>query len=321
MALSHDKQPADKASIIAASIAVVALFIAGLALFQSRTRIQAPGPHVESSLVKTKQSKIIRAGYSNFKPYTIFNPNTQYPDEQVTGFSADMLKEIAARQSPPWKIEWHKITFETLRADMESGRFDVFADAVYQTVPRASDFGLTIPYSYFGVAVGLVRKNETRFSRFEDLDREGITIALAQGWTSTEYAQQHLKKPTFKLISVGDDPFVQLQEVIAGRVDIALQDVPTVLQFAQSHPNEVKALWIDNPPSRVPAGFMVRQGDWEMLNFLNSSMLVLQADGTIKRLDEKWSALSDFPAVTLTTGSGLKPPSDDGNSNRPSGSK
>lgn len=305
MALSHTKQSRSVGNIIVAVIAVLALILAAIALLQSRTKVGDISNAPQSSLSRTKQTKVIRAGYSNFKPYTIFNPNTQNPDEQVTGYCADMLKEIAARQSPPWRIEWQKVTFETLRADMESGRFDVFADAVYQTVPRASDFGLTIPYSYFGVAVGLVRKNETRFQRFEDLDREGITIALAQGWTSTEYAQQHLKKPTFKLISVGDDPFVQLQEVIAGRADIALQDVPTVLQFAQAHPNEVKALWINNPPSLVPAGFMTRHGDWEMLNFLNSSILILQADGTLKRLDEKWSGLSAFPSLSLSQGAGL----------------
>lgn len=306
MALTHEKRSLSSANVAIAIVAVVALILAAIALFQARRKTPTGPTNVESSLSKTRQSKIIKAGYSNFKPYTIFNPNAQNPDEQVTGFSADMLKEIAARQSPPWKIEWHKITFETLKADMESGRFDVFADAVYQTVPRASDFGLTVPYSYFGVAVGLVRKNETRFQKFEDLDREGITIALAQGWTSTEFAQQHLTKPTLKMISVGDDPFVQLQEVIAGRADIALQDVPTVLQFAQAHPNEVKPLWIDAPPSLVPAGFMTRAGDWDMLQFLNSSMLILQADGTMKRLDEKWSALSDFPTLNLSHGAGLR---------------
>src|ERR1041385_592145 len=187
MALTHEKRSSSPATIAIGIVASLALILATVAFFQSRIKTTAAVSGVESSLVKTRQTKVIKAGYSNFKPYTIFNPNSQNPDEQVTGFSADMLKEIATRQSPPWKIEWHKVTFETLKADMESGRFDVFADAVYQTVPRASDFGLTVPYSYFGVAVGLVRKNETRFQKFEDLDHEGITIALAQGWTSTEF--------------------------------------------------------------------------------------------------------------------------------------
>jgi ABC-type amino acid transport substrate-binding protein len=306
MALTRAKDSGSKSSIAAVTVvSILALVLAAVALYQSRTKTSS-GNLVESSLARTKRTKIIKAGYSNFKPYTILNPNAQSSDEQVTGFCADMLREMAARQSPPWKIEWQPVTFETLRADMDSGRFDVFADAVYQTVTRASEFGLTIPYSYFGVAVGLVKKDESRFETFEDLDREGITIALAEGWTSTEYARQHLKKPSFKLITVGDDPFVQLQEVIAGRADVALQDVPTVLQFAHAHPNEVKALWLDNPPSLVPAGFMTRAGEWEMIHFLNASILALQADGTLKKLDEKWSALSEFPELRLSLGKGLR---------------
>ena len=138
------------------------------------------------------------------------------------------------------------------------------------------------------------------------MDRQGITISLAEGWTATEFAKQNLKNPTLKVIPIGDDPFVQFQEVLAGRADIALQDVPTVLQFVQSHSNEVKALWIDNPPTLVPAGFMTRQGDWEMIAFLNSSILALQADGTLKRLDEKWSGLHEFDELPLVLGSGLK---------------
>jgi len=220
-----------------------------------------------------------------------------------------MVNEIAKRQSPPWRVEWHKVTFETLRADMESGRFDVFTDAVYQTAARGASFGFTIPFAYFGVAAGLVRKGqESRFQRFDDLDREGITIAVAEGWTSTEYARQKLSKPKWKVVTVGDDPFVQLEEVRAGRADIALQDVPTILQYARAHSAEVSALWVNSPPSRVPAGFMTRQGELELLHFMDVSILALQADGTLIELDKKWGGLADLPTIVTTPGAGLKEP-------------
>jgi polar amino acid transport system substrate-binding protein len=249
---------------------------------------------------------VLKAGYSGFKPYTIIDPNERDPNKKVTGFCVDLINEMAARQSPPWTIEWQPTTFESLKADMESGRFDVFADAVYQTVPRAAEFGFTDPFGYFGVAVALVRKDDSRFNKFSDLDRSDITIALAEGWTSTEYARRVLKKPKLKMVSVGDDPFIQLQDVIAGRADVALQDVPTVYQFAKAHSNEVKALWLDNPQTRVPAGFMTRHGEWDLISFLNTSLRALQADGTIEELDRKWSALNEFPAPATRLGLGLR---------------
>ena len=310
MALTQRKEPKSLLHYLSIAAAALAVAVSFAALAYSRYGSQGHSSGArdskESVLDKIKRTRTIRAGYSNFRPYTILDPKAKDPDAQVTGFCADMIKEIATRQSPPWRVEWHKVTFESLRADMESGRFDVFADAVYMEVPRTADFGFTIPFSYFGVAVALVRRDEERFRRFEDLNREDITIALAEGWTSTQFARRHLLKPKFKLIIVGDDPFVQLHEVAAGRADVALQDIPTVLQYARAHPSQVKALWVDDPPTRVPAGFMTRQGEGDLLRFLDGTILSLQADGTIRGLDEKWHALSDFPEPVLRPGAGLK---------------
>ena len=283
-------------------ISVLALVIAAFAAL--RPQVAARVQTVESSLARTNRTKRLRVGYTGFRPYTIINPNGG-AGPPVSGFCVDMVNEIVARQTPAWTVEWHQVTFETLKADMESGRLDVLADAIYQTMPRASEFGLTIPYSYFGVAVALVRKSESRFAKFEDLDRPEVTIALAEGWTSTEYARQRLKKPKMRSIAVGDDPFIPFQDVLSGKADVALQDVPTVLQFARAHPNEVKALWIDHPPTRVPAGFMTLQNDIQMLRFLDASIRILEADGTMQGLNEKWSALSEFPVPTLIRGAGM----------------
>jgi ABC-type amino acid transport substrate-binding protein len=96
-----------------------------------------------------------------------------------------------------------------------------------------------------------------------------------------------------------------LQQVLAGKADIALQDIPTVLQFARAHPNEVEALWINNPPTRVPAGFMTRQGEEEFLRFLDASIRILQVDGTIAQLNKKWDALSEFPVESYVVGAGM----------------
>nr|VFK23291.1 MAG: ABC-type amino acid transport substrate-binding protein [Candidatus Kentron sp. MB]VFK28412.1 MAG: ABC-type amino acid transport substrate-binding protein [Candidatus Kentron sp. MB]VFK74244.1 MAG: ABC-type amino acid transport substrate-binding protein [Candidatus Kentron sp. MB] len=259
-----------------------------------------------SSLGQARKTRVLKVGYSGFRPYTIINLNETDPSARVEGFCVDLVNEIVDRQVPSWRAEWHKVNFETLRADMESGRFDVFADAVYQTVPRASQFGFTEPYSYFGVGAGIVRKGDSRFVDFGDLDVEGVTVSLAEGWTATEYARRILSKPNFHVVAVGDDPFVQFQEVISGRADIALQDVPTVLQYVNANADKVDALWINNPPTRVAAGFMTRSGDWEMLHFLNVALRALKADGTIARLDRKWKGLGEYPSWEFTLGTGLK---------------
>jgi ABC-type amino acid transport substrate-binding protein len=193
-----------------------------------------------------------------------------------------------------------------MKADLATNRFDFIADPVFQTIPRAADFSLTEPYSYFGIAVAIVRSGDNRFKHFQDLDRHDITIALAEGWTSSEYARANLSKPKFKSIPVTGDAVNQLDEVLFGRADVALNDVPTVLQYARAHKDKVKALWLTTPPSSVAGGFLLRPEDADLRLFLDTSLRIMRADGTIARIDEKWKSLGLFPMLNLQPGYGLK---------------
>lgn len=293
------------------SFAFVTLVIALAALALSAWQFTRP-PIIPSELrgitrwQRAKQTGVLRVGYGGFPPYTIVNPNEPDPNKRVTGFCVDLVEAIALKLVLPLKVEWQQFSWDTMKADLATDRFDFIGDAVYQTIPRASDFLFTEPYSYFGIAVAVVRSDDNRFTKFGDLDRTGITIALAAGYTSTEYAQATLSKPTFKLIPVTGDAFNQLDEVLFGRADVALNDVPTVLQYVRAHKDKVKALWLDSPPSSVPAGFVIRPADSDLKAFLDVSLRALSTDGTVARIDEKWKSLGYFPVLSLKPGAGLK---------------
>ncbi len=257
------------------------------------------------ALARIRRDGILRVGYGGFPPYTFIDAQETDSSKRVKGFAADLVNEIAERSTPKLKVEWHLMNWETLRADMVSHKFDFIADPVYQTVPRAMEFSYCEPYSYFGIALAVVRRDDNRFKTFADLDRTDITIAISEGWVSTDYARSHLSKPKLKIIPVGGDAFVQLDDVLMGRADVALQDSPTVVQYIKAHGDKVKALWLDHPPSIVPGGFAVRNEDGDLLRFLNSCLAIMQADGTIERLDKKWKTYGYMQSRRLVPASGL----------------
>lgn len=261
---------------------------------------------LETTLDRIKREGVLKVGYGGFPPYTSID--TQEPDasKRIKGFAADLVNEIAARSVPPMKVEWHLINWDTLRADMVSKKCDFIADPVYQTVPKALEFSYCDPYSYFGIALPVVRKDDNRFKTFSDLDRSDITIAIAEGWVSTDYARAHLTKPKLKTIPVGGDAFVQLDDVLMGRADVALQDSPTVVQYVKAHADKVKVLWLDDPPCIVPGGFTVRTDDTDLLRFLNSCLAIMKADGTIDKLDQKWKTYGYFQHNALRPAIGLE---------------
>ncbi len=303
------QNPQEKTQIlpwIALSVATLSLAISLTSLTARRPKGGNHSHSAESMLQRIKRDSVLRVGYGGFPPYTIIDLKEEDPNKRVKGFSADIVNEIASRCSPPLKVEWHIMNWETQKADLDSRKFDFVADPVYETVPRALEFNFTDPYSYFGIALALVKKNDQRFKTFTDLDRRDITIAIAEGWASTEYARQHLTKPRLKIIPVGGDAYVQLDDVLMGRSDVALQDSPTVVQYANAHPGKVRILWLDKPPSIVPGCFTLRLEDTDLLRFLNSCIHTMKADGTIARLDKKWNSYGYLDELKLTPGQGLR---------------
>jgi hypothetical protein len=60
---------------------------------------------VESALQRIKRTGVMRVGYGGFPPYTIVDPRESDPNKRVSGFAVDMVNEIAARYSPPLKVD------------------------------------------------------------------------------------------------------------------------------------------------------------------------------------------------------------------------
>ena len=289
-------------SIIALVASLAAIVIALLDPFKNggQEPTSAPTAQTPSAMAEIRKTKVLNVGFGIWAPYTQLDEGLDQP----TGFAVDLITEIAKRAE--LEVRFHRFQWETMKPDLMRGKWDVAIEPVFVTMPRALDFGFTEPYGRFGIACAIVRKDDERFKTFADLDQPGIKISLAEGWTSSEFAQQHLTKPEFKMMAIQQDNFAQLNEVILGRADVALNDAPTVYQFAKAHPDQVKALWLDAPPSVVVGGMLTRTDDFELINFLNNSLRVLKADGTLQKLDEKWGPLAYYEEEKLSIGAGFR---------------
>lgn len=296
----------DNISAIALIVACLALIatLFGLRTGEHSSSKDAVASHA-SGLQAIKNDNVLRVGYGVWPPFSIIDPKESDQASQVKGFSVDLVNEIASRAIPPLRIEWHRFNWDTMKADISTEKFDFVCEPVFQTIPRAIDFGLSRPYASFGIGAAVVRKDDNRFTHFSDLNHDDITIALAEGWTTSEFARAHLPKAKFISVTVRENIAVQMDNVITGRADVALNDVPSVVNYVAAHPDQVKALWVSDPPSFVVGGFATRPEDAELLRFLNACLDVLSADGTIKRLDEKWKTTGYFEESALRPGAGI----------------
>ena len=176
-----------------------------------------------------------------------------------------------------------------MSADLKRAEYDVIADPIFQTIPRAREFSFTEPYAYFADGIAVVLKNDNRFQNFMDLDRSDITITVGQGWASETLVKNRFTKPNIVSVQTASDLLQVFNEVIAGRADVAVADGADAERFVKEHSKEVKALWLDTPPAAMPAGFALRPTDDEGARFLTVCLRNLKTTGVLDGLAKKYN--------------------------------
>ena len=290
MTVSRNKSSAMGMAAIALVVAIIAL-VSAFWRSSSQTSVSNDvGSHgLPGLLQRIESTGELHAGYGVYPPYTQENPNTK----EVSGFSVDIINQIA--KDLKCKIVWHRLNWNTMSADLKRGEYDVIADPIFQTIPRAREFAFTEPYAYFPDGIGVVRRDDNRFRAFDDLDQKGVTIAVGQGWASETLIQSRFTKATVVPVQTATDLLQVFNEVISGRADVAVADAADAKRFVQEHPNEVKALFLDNPPAFMPAGFALRPEDRRSAEFLTVCLRNLKATGVLDGIARRY----DLPSYNV----------------------
>src|SRR6476620_489739 len=204
-----------------------------------------------SHLSAIKQTRVIRAGWAPYAPYSSLDSSTNKPQ----GFYIELF-ETVARESG-LKIEWVETTWGTMISDLKAQKFQVMASPVFRTIPRAFEVSFTRSIDYFGYSA-IVRKDDNRFHDLQDFDHEDVRLAVTQGEVGHEFAQRHLPKAKLVVHKTGDIALA-LADVIEGRADAGICDAWTAKQFAAEHQGRVHDLFAERPFNVVGAGWFVSQ--------------------------------------------------------------
>ena len=241
---------------------------------------------IESTLDRIRDSKHLRIGYSGYPPFLNIDPENKLPRD---GFSVELAKALVQEWNEQIEIEWVPTNWSNVRVDLLANKFDLIVEPVFRTIPRAAAVGFTKPFAYFAYAVGCVRADDDRFHSIDQLNSPSYSIAVLQGASAHEYVKRNLPLATNLKVLSGTSVEATLDEVLLGRVDVTLADLNTIDRYMAAHSGLVKAVFTDPPPGRVPAGFMLRPGDYKFAAFLDASLDFFEASGEIEKLKQKYA--------------------------------
>jgi ABC-type amino acid transport substrate-binding protein len=288
--------PKPRSGNLALFVAVLALITAGFALYKpvtNRVSASSADQTSQSPILKALDSGILTVGFGGYPPYTQEDPRTG----AVTGLSVDLINQIASQLNV--KVAWKKFNWNTMAAEMKSGEINFIADPIFETIPRAREFTFTEPYAYVPTAIGVIRKGGKRFASFDDLNDASIKVAVGQGFAEETLLRARDPKSDVIAVQTGSDTAAAANLVLSGRADIAILTLSDANRFIAANPDKLEALWTDNPPAYMPAGFALRMGDQLGASFLNIAIRNLKYTGAIGSLAKRYQLEDDFRATGM----------------------
>ena len=151
--------------------------------------------NAQSNLNKILSSGELKVGTTgDWDPMTVKDPATN----KYKGFDIDVMNELAKDMGV--KIKFVPAEWKTIVSGITSSRYDI-STSVTKTPKRAEVAGFTDTYYKYGTVPLVLKKNLKKFSTWDSLNNEKITIATTLG---TSQEEKVLKKffPKSKLNSV-----------------------------------------------------------------------------------------------------------------------
>jgi polar amino acid transport system substrate-binding protein len=231
----------------------------------------------ESMIEQVAKRGVLRVGMSTFVPWAMADKTGK-----LIGFEIDVATRVAHDLGV--KVEFVPTKWAGIIPALLTGKFDVIIGGMGIQPQRNLKVNFSIPYDYSGVAIVAHSQLAAGFSRLEDFNRPEVTVTARLGSTSAAAANKYLPKAQKRMF---DDESQVIQELLNGRVHALLAGTPLPAYQALKYPDKL-FLPVKGTITKEPIGFAVRKGDFDSLNFLDSWIRVVEAEGWLAERKAYW---------------------------------
>jgi polar amino acid transport system substrate-binding protein len=210
---------------------------------------------------------------------------------EFKGFDVELVEAIAKKigRTP----EFQDTSFDTIFRDLAQGKFEMVASATTITKEREESVDFTNPYYLPSAQSIVVTKGTTGIETEKDL--EGKIVGVQQGTTGEEYVEEEIDTKELRTYPQGPDTFPALK---AGTIDAVVIDRP-VAEKAVEHDSDLEIA--GGIETEEQYGFVVQQGDEELLDELNEGLKEVLESGEYETIYKKWFHKPVPPGIETTT--------------------
>ena len=238
--------------------------------------------HAESRLQKIMRTGEIRVGTTgDWNPMTMKDPSTN----EYIGFEIEIIKELASDMGVKLKIvptEW-----KTLVNGIVANKYDISTSASL-SAKRALSTGYTNSYFKLATVPLTLKKNLQKFQSWDDINQEGVKVAVTLGTTQELQAKQIFPKAILNII---ESPARDFQEVLSGRSEVHITSNIEAATLVQQYP-EMAIVPVAEPKYPTPLAWLTPQDDQIWINYLNHWINIKKAQGFFQKMMDNYKLKS-----------------------------
>nr|WP_237559965.1 transporter substrate-binding domain-containing protein [Desulfohalovibrio reitneri] len=237
----------------------------------------------QSTIEKVLERGVLRVGMSTFEPWAMKDAQGEF-----IGFEIDVAKRLAEDMGV--ELELVSTQWAGIIPALLTGKFDVIIGGMSIRADRAKKVNFSIPYNYTGMAIVASKEKAEGFDELADFNKSGVVIAARTGTTAAKAARKHM--PQADLLLFDQEPQA-VQELLNGNAHAFVSTAPKPGFEAAKHPEKL-FLPFSGTFTKEPNAMAVRKGDPDTLNYLNSWIRAVAAEGWFMERFKYWFESRDW---------------------------
>lgn len=235
--------------------------------------------------------ELVKAGQLTTCTHLPYPPFQSEIDGKVQGFDVSMIDLVAKDLGVKQQIL--DTPFENFKtgAFLNSGQCDLAAAGMTITAERKKNVDFSDPY--FDATQALLVDKNSGITSLADAKAKKVKLGAQAQTTGEDYA----KKQGFDPVSFESSDAV-LNGLRTGQVKAVVIDYPVVQGWLKDKANANAFKLAGQINTGEQYGFTVKKGNTELLAAVNKAIKNAKADGTYKKLYEKWIGPYDAAAAS-----------------------
>lgn len=201
-------------------------------------------------------------------------------EKEVVGFDVDYINAVAKEAG--FNVVVKNTAWDGIFGGLAIDKYDAVISSVTITEERQKTFDFSTPYLNAGQIIVVPRETEG-VSSLADL--KGKTLGGQIGTTGA----MEIKKAEGVTAKSYDEVGLAFEDMAAGRIQGVVCDTPVAANYAlQREEYREKFKIVGESFTNEYFGVVVKKGNQEVLDLINTGIAAVKAKGIDKQLEEKW---------------------------------